>query len=66
MISKLSNLGETDKIVIDVFSITTLAAALTSIVTPLAAILTLLWSGVRLYETDTVQKLLRRKDVTDK
>ena len=61
MIAKLSKLEEVDKIGIDVFSIVTLGASITGMITPLAALLTLVWSGIRIYETDTVQKVLKKK-----
>jgi hypothetical protein len=45
---------------IDAISVTTVLATLTAWLPPLAALASLLWSLVRLWETKTVQKLFGR------
>lgn len=52
------NLPEQAKIVGDVLSISTISATLMSILPPIAALLTILWSLIRIYESDTVKKML--------
>jgi hypothetical protein len=42
----------------DVLSIATLLGSLASILPSVAAVLTIVWTGIRIYETDTVQGLL--------
>jgi hypothetical protein len=45
---------------LDIVSITTVFGTLMGILPSIAALLSIIWSVVRLYETDTVQKLLRK------
>jgi hypothetical protein len=45
---------------IDLLSISTVLATLAAWLPPLAALASLAWSLVRLYETKTVQRLLKR------
>jgi chromate transport protein ChrA len=60
------NLPEQAKIVGDVLSISTISATLMSILPPVAAILTILWSLIRIYESETVKRMLgiERKERT--
>jgi hypothetical protein len=46
----------------DLLSIATLLGSLASLLPAVAAILTIIWTAIRIYETDTVQHLLGRKD----
>jgi hypothetical protein len=46
----------------DILSIATLLGSLASFLPAIAAVLTIIWTAIRIYETDTVQKLLGRKD----
>jgi hypothetical protein len=57
----MSNHGETVKLAGDVLSVTTVAGTLIGMLPSVAAIFTILWTSIRIYETDTVQKLLGRK-----
>ena len=50
-----------DKNLLDVLSIGTAVATVTSILPAFAAILTIVWTGIRIYETKTVQSLLGKK-----
>jgi hypothetical protein len=56
------NLPEGAKVAGDLLSIATLLGSLASALPAVAAILTILWTAIRIYETDTVQRLLGRKD----
>jgi len=45
---------------LDIVSITTVFGTLMGILPSIAALLSIVWSVVRLYETNTVQKLIRK------
>jgi hypothetical protein len=49
------------KYIIDGLSIGTVLGTLLGWLPHLAAILTIIWTAIRIYETDTMQKLLRKK-----
>jgi hypothetical protein len=57
----MSNHGETVKLAGDVLSVTTVAGTLVGMLPSVAAIFTILWTGIRIYETKTVQRFLGRK-----
>lgn len=48
------------KIVGDVLSVATVVGALVNVLPSVAAVFTIVWTGIRIYETDTVQKLVKR------
>lgn len=52
---------------LDALSITTVLGTLTNMLPAIAALVTIIWTGIRIWETDTVQKLFKRKvnDVKD-
>lgn len=55
---------ETAKTVGDALSIVTVVGTLAEVLPALAALFTIIWTGLRIYETDTIQKLLGKdKDV---
>ena len=54
----VSNLHESEKIAIDILSVTTVTATLLQILPAIAALFTIVWTGIRIYETKTVQKML--------
>ena len=56
---------ETTKQVIDGVSIVTMLGTLGSILPPIAALFTIVWTGIRIWETDTVQGLAGRKRKRD-
>jgi len=56
---------ETTKQVIDGVSIFTMLGTLGSILPPVAALFTIVWTGIRIWETDTVQELTGRKRKRD-
>ena len=56
---------ETTKQVIDGVSIFTMLGTLGSILPPVAALFTIIWTGIRIWETETVQGLTSRKQKRD-
>jgi hypothetical protein len=54
---------EAAKHVVDALSIGTVVATLAGVLPSIAAIFTILWTAIRIYETETVQKLVRKKPV---
>ena len=48
------------KTVVDVIAVSGTAGALMGWLPPLAALFTLIWTGIRIWETDTVKKLTNR------
>lgn len=52
---------ETSKYLIDALSVFTVLGTLTKMFPAIAALFTIVWTGIRIYETDTVQNLLGRK-----
>jgi hypothetical protein len=52
---------EATKHAIDAISVVTVIGTLTDILPPLAALATLIWTGIRIYETETVQDWLRKR-----
>ena len=52
---------EPTKQVIDVISFGTVIGTVSAILPPLSALFTIVWVGIRIWETDTVQELAGRK-----
>ena len=57
----MTDTHEAAKNVVDALSIGTVVATLAGILPSIAAIFTIVWTVIRIYETDTVQKLLGKK-----
>ena len=55
------HLSEGTKHVLDGLSVITVLGALVDILPAIAALFTIVWTGIRIYESDTVQKLLSKK-----
>ena len=53
---------EAAKHVGDAVSVMVVAGALASILPPIAALLTIIWTAIRIFETKTVQRLLGRSE----
>ncbi len=53
---------ESTKEALDVAAASTAVLSLASWLPPTASILTIVWLGIRIYESDTVQRLVHRKD----
>jgi hypothetical protein len=56
---------EPTKQVIDVISFGTVIGTVSAILPPLSALFTIIWVGIRIWETDTVQELIGRKQKRD-
>ena len=55
-------MDETTKTIVDAASVATMLGTLGSILPPLAALFTIVWTGIRIYETKTIQALLKKDD----
>lgn len=55
------HLNEGTKHVLDGLSLVTVLGALVDVLPAVAALFTIIWTGIRIYETDTVQQLLGKK-----
>ena len=56
---------EGTKQVIDAVSVVTVVGTIGDVLPPLAALFTLVWTGIRIYETKTVQRLLGKDSPDD-
>lgn len=64
-----ANLDESFKHTLDGVSVLATVGSLIEMLPSLAALFTIVWTGIRIYETDTVQKMFGRKgdgDAIDK
>jgi hypothetical protein len=52
---------ETAKTTVDAISIVTVVGTLAEVLPAVAALFTIIWTALRIYETDTIQKLLGKK-----
>ena len=57
----MSEHHETAKTVADAMSIVTVVGTLVDVLPAVAALFTIIWTGIRIFETNTVQRLLGRK-----
>jgi hypothetical protein len=56
---------EGTKQVVDAVSVFTVVGTLGELLPPMAALFTLVWTAIRIYETKTVQEILGKKDKPD-
>jgi hypothetical protein len=56
-----THLSETTKHAVDAVSVVTVVGALMQWLPAIAAIFTIIWTAIRIWETDTVQLLVRGK-----
>ena len=56
----MENHHETAKTVADALSIVTVVGTLVNALPAVAALFTIVWTGIRIYETDTVQGWIKR------
>lgn len=61
MTDPFHDLPEGVKAAADLLSIATLVGSLVNLLPALAAILTIIWTAIRIYETETVRGLLGKK-----
>lgn len=57
----MSHLPETTKHAIDALSVGTIIVTLSQWLPPIAALISIVWGCIRIYETETVQKLLGKR-----
>ena len=58
----LQTATEGTKQIVDAVSVVTVVGTLGDILPPMAALFTLIWTAIRIYETETVQKILSKGD----
>ena len=56
---------ESTKTLVDGLSVVTVVGTIGELLPPMAALFTLVWTAIRIYETETVQRLLGRKSDHD-
>jgi len=61
----MSQTAETTKHAIDAVSVFTVIGTLNEILPPLAALFTIVWTGLRIYESQTVQSIIHKKKDDD-
>lgn len=59
---KYEDMDDTTKHVLDALSVVTVVGTIVQMLPSIAALFTIVWTGIRIYETDTVQRLLGRRD----
>jgi len=59
-------MDHSSKTIVDAISVMTVLGTLMNILPAVAALFTIVWTAIRIYETDTIQKLLRKKDAEHK
>jgi hypothetical protein len=55
-------ISEPAKHALDALSVVTAVGTLIDMLPEVAALFTIIWTGIRIYETDTVQKIFKRKE----
>jgi hypothetical protein len=61
MYDPFSHLSEATKHVVDMVSLATVLGTLVEVLPSIAAGLSILWTVIRIYETDTMQRMLGRQ-----
>lgn len=56
---------ESTKTLVDAVSVVTVVGTIGELLPPIAAIFTIVWTAIRIYETDTVQRMLGRTPPND-
>ena len=56
---------EGTKTLVDAISVVTVVGTIGELLPPMAALFTLVWTGIRIYETKTVQRMLGRTPPDD-
>ena len=59
-------MGEDMKQVVDTFSVATMVGTIAGLLPALAALLTVVWTAIRIWETDTGQDLFSKRRKRDK
>lgn len=58
-------MDETAKTLVDGVSVATMLGTLGSLLPPVAALFTIVWTGIRIWETDTAQAFVKKKRKRD-
>lgn len=61
----MQHTAETTKQAIDAISVFTVVGTLSDLLPPMAALVTIIWTGIRIFETETVQKMLGKSPPKD-
>jgi len=56
------NLSDSTKTVVDFASVFTVLGTLVDFLPAVAAAFTIIWTAIRIWETETIQKLFRKKE----
>lgn len=56
----MQHMAETTKQVVDAVSVFTVIGSLSELLPPIAALLTIIWTVIRIYETDSMKRLVGR------
>ena len=59
-------MDEPTKQILDTFSVATMVGTIAGLLPAIAALLTILWTAIRIWETDTVQDLFQKRRKRDK
>jgi hypothetical protein len=59
----MNHVSEGTKHVLDGLSVITVIGALADILPAVAALFTIIWTGIRIWETDTIQSMLGKKTI---
>ena len=57
-------ISESTKHVVDALSVVTVLGTLVDFLPAVAAAFTIVWTGIRIWETETVQKFFRKKETS--
>lgn len=57
-----SPISESTKHAVDALSVVTVLGTLVDFLPAVAAAFTIVWTGIRIWETDTIQNIFRKKD----
>ena len=58
---KYETMDDTTKHVLDALSVVTVVGTIVQMLPSIAALFTIVWTGIRIYETDTVRRLLGKE-----
>ena len=58
----MNSTPETTKYVIDALSLATVLGTITNFLPAIAAVFTIIWTAIRIYETNTVQRWLGKRN----
>lgn len=61
MVADMTDHDEATKYVIDALSVATVLGTIVNMLPAVAALFTIVWTGIRIYETETVQRWIGKK-----